>query len=293
MMYSVIIPNLNSGVIHRTLEALEQQAATSVEAEVIVVGVDSPRLVRPSRLVRFIDTGSAVTASVARNIGIERASGEVLCFLDADCVPRPGWLAGLVASFRDPAVSVLGGGVDSCLPGYWERCEHVGYFHEYLVTAPPGTRSQLPSLNLAVRRSALEGVGVFDVNNPYTEDSDLTTRLRLAGHTLWFDPLLAVEHWPDRANARAVLCHSFRHGSCSIKVNRRWWPVLHPPFVLRHAALLLAAAPFLSLVVTARIFTADASLARDLQTVPGVFLMKLAWCMGAAHTLAMGSSTSR
>jgi len=43
----------------------------------------------------------------ARNTGLSAAGTELVAFLDSDCVPRPGWLDGLLAHFADPAVGAV------------------------------------------------------------------------------------------------------------------------------------------------------------------------------------------
>jgi GT2 family glycosyltransferase len=50
----------------------------------------------PVRVVRQPDRG--FRAAAARNLGAAAASGDLLCFLDADTVPEPGYLAAVVAA---------------------------------------------------------------------------------------------------------------------------------------------------------------------------------------------------
>ena len=43
----------------------------------------------------------------ARNMGIANSDGEILVFLDPDCRPRPGWLAAVLDSMRNPEVMIV------------------------------------------------------------------------------------------------------------------------------------------------------------------------------------------
>jgi predicted acylesterase/phospholipase RssA len=45
--------------------------------------------------------------AAARNTGLGEVSTSLVAFLDADCLPRPGWLELLLEQFGDPAVAVV------------------------------------------------------------------------------------------------------------------------------------------------------------------------------------------
>lgn len=289
MKFSIIIPNLNSPTIHLTLEGLARQRDMNVEFEILVVGLDEPGLVRESPRIRFVSTGAPVFPAVARNIGLRLARGEIVCFLDADCVPQPDWLARIDRWFDDPAIAVLGGGIGTSETGFWTIADHLSTFHDYLATTAAGTREQLPSLNLIIRKSVLNQAGYFDESRPIGEDSDLTTRLRLRGFALHFDPCAVVNHMPNRRTARAVLRHAWRHGRYSIKVDSRWRTVLRPQLPFRHRALMLLTAPLLALVVTAGIYRADRAVWRWWYVAPAIFLLKFIWCLGAAEGMGHDS----
>jgi glycosyltransferase involved in cell wall biosynthesis len=47
--------------------------------------------------------------SVARNVGMEAASGEIIAYTDSDCVPDPDWLYFLVYTFLRSGFVAVGG----------------------------------------------------------------------------------------------------------------------------------------------------------------------------------------
>ncbi len=287
---TVIIPNLNSPVVDQTIAALLPQMSAGARHEIIVVGQDAPGLVHESSVVRFIPTDQPVFPGVARNIGIQCSSSEIVCFLDADCIPNDRWLEQIENRFRDESISVLGGGVDCDLGNFWMLCGHVSSFHEYQVTAPAGTRKQLPSLNLCIRRSALDAVGLFDETRPIAEDSDLTSRLRLHGCALNFDPHVFVVHNPNRVSASAVFEHAWRHGYYSIFVDPHWRDVLGMPLPFRHAFLLYAASPLIALLITAQALVRDRTPLRWWHTAPFLWGLRMAYAWGCAARLRGGNS---
>ncbi|MEM8761253.1 MAG: glycosyltransferase family A protein, partial [Pseudomonadota bacterium] len=94
---SVIIPVFNdAGGLARCLDALARQT-DAAPFEVIVVDNGSDPPLDPAtlpalpslRLIRETAPGSYA----ARNAGIAAARAAILAFTDADCRPRPDWLA--------------------------------------------------------------------------------------------------------------------------------------------------------------------------------------------------------
>jgi cellulose synthase/poly-beta-1,6-N-acetylglucosamine synthase-like glycosyltransferase len=292
MHVSIIIPSLNSPTIAATLAALRAQACPpGVTWAIFGVGRDESGQVQPFEGLTWLDTGVARPPAAARNLGAAAADGDILCFMDADCVAAPDWLARLTGAFAEPAVAVVGGGVRFDTDNYWTLADNIATFYPYLASAPAGTRAQLPSLNLALRRSVWEHVGPFDERYPFPagEDSDWCTRARQAHYTLHFRPEIVVWHRPQRASAAALWQHAVRFGASSIKVDPRHAAALGRPWPLRHWALVLLMAPLLAGAVTARAFLGNRALWAHWPTVPAVYLAKLGWCWGAAGTLRRGA----
>jgi GT2 family glycosyltransferase len=89
----VVVHYRQQAELDRTLAALHRQTHPADRTEIIVVDDGSPEPPRVPAGVRLLcqaDEGFRVAA--ARNLGAASASGDVLCFLDADTVPEPGYL---------------------------------------------------------------------------------------------------------------------------------------------------------------------------------------------------------
>ena len=284
---SVIIPNLHSTFIDQTLQALHQQTVNLANVEVLVVGLDGPNLVGENNLVRLIDTGKPATPAQARNIGIQQAQGGILCFTDADCLPAPTWLERISQQFAADDVMVIGGSTTFPSDNYWTICDNLSWFHECTTFSPPGQRDQLPSLNLAVRRSVIEMVGLFNESYPRAagEDAEWTVRMRQKGYKLIFTPEVQVTHYPARATLKSIWQHGYTYGRYSVKINPRHQSFLKTSPILQSALKVIGLTPVLALWATGRIFWQYRSAWRYWWAIPGIYLGKVAWCLGAATTL--------
>lgn len=234
---SVVIPARNAAAtLGPTLRALDAQQAVG---EVVVVDNGS----RDATAVAARAGGARVVAEprrgrpVARNTGARATSGPLLAFLDADCVPAPGWAAELVAALQEAELAA--GPVwlrASEQPGAVERFELAWRLRQERTVQREGWGG---SGNLAVRRSAFDALGGFDERFRHAaEDVDLGLRARAAGFGLAFCPRAVVEH-PAERRLGGVLRRAVRQGHGSAEQHRltggrhgrRYWR--HPGPLLR------------------------------------------------------------
>lgn len=178
--------------------------------------------------------------ALARNAGARATDAELLVFLDAGCIPRPGWLdalracdgdlrAGEVAVVTRPRASVA------------ERFEAAWRFRQARNVAAGWS----VSANLAVRREAFERIGGFDPAYRHVgEDVDLCLRATAAGARLVHCPDAVVEHAAERT-VGGVARRAFWQGFASVqhadrlpgRAGHRYWrhprPIVAGDWALR------------------------------------------------------------
>ena len=92
-------------------------------------------------------------------------------------------------------------------------------------------------------------------------------------------------HAPPRVTVGSVLGYAAAHAAETILFRQRFRELLRTPLVLFSPVLILLAAPLIALKTTAGIYLGNRKLIRCCHTIPLVYLIKLAWCWGAARGL--------
>lgn len=137
--------------------------------EIIVVVDHNPRL--HDRLTQAVPDATVVPNSSepglsgGKNTGVDRATGDIVAFLDDDAVAEPGWLRHLVAGYRTADVLGVGG---LTLP-LWETSRPPWFPMEFdwtvgctFVGREPGRVRNLLGGNASFRREAFGLVGGFE-----------------------------------------------------------------------------------------------------------------------------------
>ncbi|MGH7062702.1 MAG: glycosyltransferase [Stellaceae bacterium] len=144
--------------------------------------------------------------SVARNVGAEAATGEIVAYTDSDCVADPDWLTYLVAKMEASGLAACGGPnfpppEDSLVPAA-VAVSPGGPTH---VLIGDETAEHIAGCNMAFRREALLRLGGFDpVYRAAGDDVDICWRFQDAGYAIGFSPAAVV--WHFRRNTVAAYC---------------------------------------------------------------------------------------
>jgi glycosyltransferase involved in cell wall biosynthesis len=227
---SVIVPHLNQPEgLEGCLRSLAAQSLDGSAFEIIVVDNGSATL--PQEAVARYPAARLLQESrpgpgLARNRGAEAASGDLLCFIDADCVAHPDWLRSVVAAFASaPAGTILGGDVriwrqePSSLTAI-EAYESVFAYRFKLYIERHGYSG---TGNLAVRRADFGKVGPF-AGIDVAEDVEWGGRARTAGLSFRYVPEMVVYH-PARRSLEDLFVKWNRHiqHELNMSAGRPWW----------------------------------------------------------------------
>ena len=192
---SVVIP-VRNGVpqLARLLDALHaQEGVTPVEVIVVdnastdaTVALATNHPIKP-----LVVSEPGIGSYRARNTGAAHATGEILAFTDADCLPNPRWLLeGLTALEH---ADLAGGGVVPVTgpnPSVWAHYDATFYLRQehnvgggFAATA-----------NLFVKRATFDKVDGFNADFVSGGDHDFSIRARAVGAELVYAPNASVEH---------------------------------------------------------------------------------------------------
>lgn len=282
MIASAIIPARDEeGYLGACLDALAQQDVPGVELECIVVdngSTDGTVSLARQRGARVVDA-TGVPLGELRNLGVQRARGELLAFVDADITVQPGWLGAALKHLAEPGVVAAG-----CYPRVPPGSSWVQRHWSQLVRrAGDGARDVgwLPSANLLVRREAFEATGGFDARLASCEDADLTFRLGQRGRIV-YDHAIDALHHREPATLRAFFRKELWHGHGSFDgIARGRLSVAELPSLVAPAMVVVGE---LSLAVALLMAIAGAPAAGPLAVVGGLFVLLPpgAWTLRAA-----------
>jgi GT2 family glycosyltransferase len=226
MKISVVIPAYNATeTIEGCLTSLFMQSY--LPCEIIVVNNNSTDHTKDLAM-KLISNQKEIAAccldeyrqgpSFARNCGAKQARGDVIAFIDADCIADPSWLCRLSESFNSSDVGAVAGSII----GY-KKETFIEKFHTlFTMKDLPESRifyefnlvsGGFPTANFSILKRLFEEIGGFDEALPiYSEDYDLCARIYKAGLNIYYNKEVKVFH-QHRQNLTSTWCQSFGFGT--------------------------------------------------------------------------------
>jgi glycosyltransferase involved in cell wall biosynthesis len=219
---SIVIPHFNDvDHLFRCLASLEKQK-TGTHVEIIVVDSSDRDITEwvqkrfPS--VSVLHLHRRTFPGVARNIGVQHSKGDIVAFIDADCVADGEWIQRILESMKNGEYVAIGGSVENGLPKHpIATAEYFIEFGEFMPSRKSGIADLIPSCNMAVRKDVFKKVGGFP-SLITSEDVLFCLSLRKHNYQIFFDPSIRITHF-NRTVLRKML-HKQRElgiGACQLR----------------------------------------------------------------------------
>lgn len=198
--FSVIIPAYNARAsIGECLSSLGRQAISPELYEIIVVddgSTDNTADMVANYDVNYIHQNNQGPAS-ARNKGASLASGEIILFIDSDCVPAHWWLEEMLKPFEQNAmVSGVKGAYRTVQKSITARFAQAEFEDRYALLETHEYIDMVDTYSAAFNKKLFIEAGGFDETFPCAnnEDTELSYRLAVQGNKFVFNPDAIVYH---------------------------------------------------------------------------------------------------
>ncbi len=136
--------------------------------------------------------------SIARNYGMDRAGGDYFIFVDSDCILPPDYIGRLREALGETPADCFGG-PDAAHESFTDTQKAINYSMTSFLTTGGirGGKVHMEkftprTFNMGFSRQVYEKVGGF--REMFSEDIDMSTRIRLAGFSIMLFPDVAVYH---------------------------------------------------------------------------------------------------
>lgn len=231
MTFSVVIPTYNEeNCLGECLDAIKKGSEQPCEI-IVADGFSTDRTVEIAK-----KRGAHVVmnrhkhAAGGRNAGIKAARGDIIVFVDADCIPDYDWLKEIHKAFEEENLDGLGTYIEPAKPRniyeeFWGRLSlqiMMSYGNEAYYVTEKTLNTAFITASCAYRKKLLvkiKGFSNYFANN--AEDIDICWRALDAGAKLKYIPTAKIiAHSPT--DIKGIRRKSFRNGVSSSKLQKRY-----------------------------------------------------------------------
>lgn len=203
LLFSIIVPVYNrQDEVEDLLKSLVGQSDKGFEIVLVEDGSTLPckmqaDAVKDKIRVKYFHKENE-GRSIARNYGIARADGDFFIFVDSDCILPPDYIKNLRLRLKENPTDCFGG-PDAAHESFSDTQKAINFAMTSFLTTG-GIRGGKVSMekftprtfNMGFSRNAFEKVGGF--REMFSEDIDMSSRIRIAGFKILLYPEVFVYH---------------------------------------------------------------------------------------------------
>lgn len=286
ILISIIIPTYKArSTIIRTLTSLHHQDYGG-KKEIIVVNSsqDDTEQIIHSKFpdVQVIQLKKRAFTGDAKNIGLSRAKGDIIAFIDSDCIAEKNWLLTIMQMVQS-GYKIVGGSIGNT--NFGKLVSKAEYFLE-LVQLSPGSRSRYVKListaNCFVAKEIFTKYGNFPTIRKGV-DMIFSHNLIEKGELIFFNPRMKVSH-ACTTNFFLYMKKQVYHGEYSMLTRKE---AKLPGSFLSKNLIFIPFLPFIrAFLVIKHIITLEIGLMKDFLLVFPIFLAgNLAWSYGFTRSM--------
>jgi glycosyltransferase involved in cell wall biosynthesis len=228
MKFSVVIPALSEVKrIATTIDALKKQNVPRGDFEIIVVenvhedGTTEVALAAGAdKVVKEPIEGT----NIARQSGVNNSSGEIVAFLDADCLPPPDWLEKIEKKLEPADVGAISGPYDYGYTGFKKL--FTSWYFRFIFTSIPRIlyfffRKKTGTMmagNFAAKRTTIDKIGGLPPLKFFGDDTAIANRISRQVGRVVFDPDLEVKSSSRRLDRDGFLLLTIRYAYYFFKI---------------------------------------------------------------------------
>ena len=194
---SIIIPAYHAEkTIGACLDGLLAQPAPGIDFEILIIADDETapvvRALAEPRGARVLTPNHG--AAAARNLGAQNARGDILLFIDGDCVPEANWITAMLAPLNDPEIVGACGMKRTHQRGIVPRYIQMEFDYRYDRERKLRDIDFIDSGTAAYRRDIFLKCGGFDTTLADAEDAELSYHVAKEGYRMAFAEGAVVYH---------------------------------------------------------------------------------------------------
>lgn len=243
MNISFVVPMYNS---EKTIDICLKSICSVMSNKDEIVVVDNGSSDRSIEIVKKYEKVGLyiypdITIGALRNIGAAKATGDVLAFIDSDCLLSDGWKYAVIDVLGNSAVGATGSKVD--LPDNTAWIERAWYSQK---ATSCRSVQYINSGNFVVRRRIFNSLGGFSEKLITGEDSELGWRICKAGYILIDNPEVRVLHLGNPKTLRKFYEKEKWHALGMMGTVRLSW--IDKPFIMTICFIICNFIAFLNIV---------------------------------------------